>query len=537
VKTLALLLALTQQQPLVESIEVRVVNVDVVVTDKSGKPVSGLTANDFVILEDGKAQPITNFYEVRSGEGKTTTETTTAVEQKPRRFVLFVDNYSLHPDVRNDVVASLDRFVDKTLEPRDEASIVSWNRSLKILTPFTSDKAVLHDALAKVTKIGSVTSVSSPLARVQAHCAKNVDAVKSARMAVMVAYDDCILAAREETEELALSSRQLMGAINTTLNTLAGFEGRKVLVLAGAELPVKPGQEIYQWANHLFMPYMKGFDAPIEQPKDVGTVQTLAIETVGQTANAQGVTLYLIAAALPGEPNSVAYSSATSDNGADFLHRQNTASAYNTLADLTGGLSVTRTSKLDIMFDAIARDLDAYYSLGYKPNDYAGSTPRAIAVQTKDRSLTVRARKTWTAKTADEQFADRVVSNIYAPGMKSDFKVAIKAQKPQKQGNAFTVPIEVTFPAGLTLLPQENGLAGGFTFAVAVGNSLGGVSTIFKQPQSISIERAEEAGFRQTPITYTAALKVSHGENIISVGILDQIGRTAGFARMTIVAE
>jgi VWFA-related protein len=257
---LALLLPLPAraQQPLVESIEVRVVNIDVVVTDKSGKPVTGLTVDDFEVLEDGKKQKITNFFEARAGAAQTMATETTTVEARPRRFVLFIDNYTLHPDVRAEVVSSLEQFVDRHLAPRDEASIVSWNRTLEILTPFTSDKSELKAGLAKAATIGSVASVSSPLARVQARCMRAVDAMRSGRMSVQLAYHECISAARDHTEELIVTSRQLMGAINTTLHTLAGFEGRKVLVLAGAQLPVKPGLEIYQWANLLFQPYMRG---------------------------------------------------------------------------------------------------------------------------------------------------------------------------------------------------------------------------------------------------------------------------------------
>src|SRR6476620_11665513 len=61
-------LPLQTQMPVIESIEVRVVNVDVVVTDRDGKPVTGLTKEDFEILEDKRPQKITNFYEVRGGE-------------------------------------------------------------------------------------------------------------------------------------------------------------------------------------------------------------------------------------------------------------------------------------------------------------------------------------------------------------------------------------------------------------------------------------------------------------------------------------
>ena len=57
---------LASQPRIGETIEVSIVNVDVVVTDRSGKPVRGLTAADFDVKDDGKAQRITNFAEYAS---------------------------------------------------------------------------------------------------------------------------------------------------------------------------------------------------------------------------------------------------------------------------------------------------------------------------------------------------------------------------------------------------------------------------------------------------------------------------------------
>src|SRR5438105_14101360 len=52
-----------------ESIDVRVINVDVVVTDKKGNPVTGLTKDDFEIYENNLLKPISNFYEVDNSKG------------------------------------------------------------------------------------------------------------------------------------------------------------------------------------------------------------------------------------------------------------------------------------------------------------------------------------------------------------------------------------------------------------------------------------------------------------------------------------
>src|SRR5258708_7484385 len=53
-----------QQTPSPEGvirINVNLVQVDAIVTDAKGKPVTNLTADDFEVLQDGKVQTITNF--------------------------------------------------------------------------------------------------------------------------------------------------------------------------------------------------------------------------------------------------------------------------------------------------------------------------------------------------------------------------------------------------------------------------------------------------------------------------------------------
>ena len=52
----------------VQSIEVRVVELEVFVTDRDGNPVTGLTRDDFELIHDGQETVITNFYAVEGGE-------------------------------------------------------------------------------------------------------------------------------------------------------------------------------------------------------------------------------------------------------------------------------------------------------------------------------------------------------------------------------------------------------------------------------------------------------------------------------------
>jgi hypothetical protein len=61
-------LALGAQQNAEETLKVQTTDVvvDVIVTDKNGNHVPGLTANDFAVSEDGVAQKISSFSEARS---------------------------------------------------------------------------------------------------------------------------------------------------------------------------------------------------------------------------------------------------------------------------------------------------------------------------------------------------------------------------------------------------------------------------------------------------------------------------------------
>src|SRR5215470_632301 len=88
-----------QQPPLVETIEVRVANVDVVVTDRKGNPIVGLTKADFELYDENAKQPITNFYEVRRGQDMSAPagDQDVPLSVRQRRVALLVDAATLTP--------------------------------------------------------------------------------------------------------------------------------------------------------------------------------------------------------------------------------------------------------------------------------------------------------------------------------------------------------------------------------------------------------------------------------------------------------
>ena len=144
---------------------------NVVVRDKQGKPVTGLKAEDFTLLEEGKPQKISSFdFEnldmtpLIAGPGpasgpnqQSSTETSPAQTAKPaspmisrkdaedalsnkRVIVLFFDLSSMSPDETQRAVDSARNYIDKKMTAADMISVISLASSLRLDQDFTADR-------------------------------------------------------------------------------------------------------------------------------------------------------------------------------------------------------------------------------------------------------------------------------------------------------------------------------------------------------------------------------------------------------------
>jgi Ca-activated chloride channel homolog len=115
------------------SIDVDLVNVDVVVTDNSGNPIGGLTKSQFKIFDDNVEQNITNF----------------SPTDAPLTIVLlleFGDTFGYYAD---DVVQPAAGFIG-SLRPEDWAALVAYDVRPEILTDFTKNKNDLFNGLRRL---------------------------------------------------------------------------------------------------------------------------------------------------------------------------------------------------------------------------------------------------------------------------------------------------------------------------------------------------------------------------------------------------
>lgn len=526
-------------QKLTINVDVRVIGIDVVVTDKKGNAVSGLTKDDFQIFENGTEKPISNFYEI---EGKTATQAVvtpvagaTAAppppkeevsEQLRRRIILYIDNLSLSPFNRNRVFKQMKDFVKDVMRPGDEAMVATYNRSLKVRVPFTRDTLQIQqtlDAIAGETGNGVANASESKTVMGQINDAKS--------------YDEAISDARSYAESVEHDLRQGVESINGLLTTLAGVEGKKILVLTTEGFQMQPGREIFTLIDEIAKD--KGWQSS-SMLEGMSFNSGSLIESIAKTANANGITLYTIHAGGLAAGNE----GMTADNQKAVSYNVTSAAVSNSteslqmLAELTGGLSTTRTNNFVGAFKDIERDLGSYYSLGYRAGTDRVDRQRALEVRVKNKQLRVRNRQTFVEKSTFQEMSDRVIANLLYKTKANDLGVTVKVNVPIASQDLFKVPVEVRIPINnLALLQQGEAFMGGFSIYVVVGNKDGDMSDVARKTHQITIPTGEFEKAKGKYYTYTLDLMCERGLNKISVGVVDDVSNVSGFDRQQVIAQ
>ncbi len=146
-------------------INVNLVQVDAVVTDSHDHLVSNLEAKDFQILQDGKAQKITNFSYINSTTPATAPAPAAVAvkkgqpappplmvrpEQAHRLLALVVDDLALSFDGTARVRGALKKFVDSDMQPGDLVAVIRTGAGMGALQQFTTDKRLLLAAIDHV---------------------------------------------------------------------------------------------------------------------------------------------------------------------------------------------------------------------------------------------------------------------------------------------------------------------------------------------------------------------------------------------------
>jgi VWFA-related protein len=323
--------------PVIRS-ESRLVQIPVVVTDKQGKPVTGLKRDAFEIIEDKTARPVALFEEVHTGTERAqylaatpgvydNQITGTAAGKRLTIIVLDTLNTSFQDQTyaRTELIKFLSREVDAN-EP--VALLTIGRKGTRVVHDFTEDPQVLIAALRRSTGEMPAASVS-PL---DVNGPSTLPgAIRESQLLTHLEFEY-----QAQSANIGIRIDATLEALQHIAQAFAVIPGRKSLLWVTGGIPFQPDSPVT-------LDRMGGREF---QPSFGKDFQLLYRQTF-QALNEANVAVY------PVDPH-----------GVTGLHG-NSRIAMQALADMTGGRAFYESNDLSGLFQKAANDCSAYYMLGY----------------------------------------------------------------------------------------------------------------------------------------------------------------------------
>ncbi len=430
------------------------VSVDVIVRDKSGAVVRGLTAADFEVREDGRPQEVSSFsfeeitskalppvesagllagVEAKIAEDAKRAPAAAAVGAAPepapapmtsdmlagRRLITLVfDVSSMQPEDVQRAVDSARRYVDEKMTAADLIAVTTVGSTLTVLTDFTADRAKVANALATLAYTEG-TSTEAPAASTAA----TDEAAAAAEETTIVA----------DAAELDMFNNDVrLRALKTLAEALSPIEQKKAILYFSAGMQ-RSGHD-----NQVEL--RSAINAAVRANVAIYPIDTRGLQAVvpggdARQASGRGQDMF-------------------SGRGVQQQFQQ-LSSSQDTLTSLaadTGGRAFTDSNDFGEAFARAQRDMSAYYLLGYSSsNATKDGRFRRIQVRVKRDGFKVEARAgyyadrdfTHTSRTDREA---QLEEQLFAAVSATDLPVLVTGSWFRLAADRYYVPIALTVP-------------------------------------------------------------------------------------------
>jgi len=435
-----------------EQIDVRVVNVEIVVTDKQGNRVAGLGPKDFRLRVDGKEVPVEYFSEVRGGEA---VAPDAAGEAPPvpglpalapgspvgTSYLVFIDDFFAISPRRNEVLKSLKDQLT-LLGPDDRMAIVAYDgRAVEMLSSWSNSQRTLGRAYEQA--VGRPSYGFQRLAEL-----RNFET--SQRISESVGASARNAFARQlDLEELSYAEHigeQVSRVVAAAVSTLRGFAsppGRKVMLLLSGGWPYSPADYAVNNPNRPVL------------TRDVPNGDDL-LRPLTDTANRLGYTIYPVD--VPGlESNGPdAAQTAPSDGGMN-LREQEIHGSLEFVAAQTGGRALLNSMRAEALPTA-SEDTRSYYWLGFTPSWQKNDKRHKVKVEVTRPGLKVRSREDFLDLSRKSEVSMMVESAMLFGNAPGASPIPMQLGKPVKSGRReIEVPVTLAIPGDLITVVPMNG--------------------------------------------------------------------------------
>jgi VWFA-related protein len=405
-------LSWAEQQPTFPS-RVDLVTVDVVVFDRQGRPVEGLTRDDFTIREDGRAQAISAFEGVslqESAPARPRTSRISTNDERPdvagRWFFVVFDDVHITPFGTTRAREAIVQFIERALRPGDRVMIASSSGGSTWTGEMPQDR---DDLLAYVGGLQGGRRLATGADRIWDYEAMAISLGRDPQAQAQVArrhFESGLIQeaelkdaeVRENFRDVApglqavrIKARQTYAEARARLAVSLGTLERMTAALAAA----RGRKTLLFFSEGFIMDTTLGAFGTVLQAARTANVAVHFIDVrgAGGTLGQPG---------LPGGNAEVGRATQENDSIAmAFAAREEEGTR--SIATDTGGSVVTGTNLLPGLV-RIANEGRTYYLLAYSPTNTARDGKfRKIDVTVDRRDVTVRARGGYFAATSERE--------------------------------------------------------------------------------------------------------------------------------------
>lgn len=406
-------LTLSAQQDVIRTTTSEVI-VDVVVRDKKGKLVNGLSLDDFTILEDGVPQQITSIREIKGSLGSGSAGARSAGNNGPADVTRRVQLISLVFDRLGIDSRRIARNAANDLLKTDLASnvyiaVFASDLGLKVVQPFTNDREKLKLAIERVAGSSGMTnyadvntalklalnssagSEGAAAAAAGSSSGANVDGGGMAQESMNRMVADMLEFAETSVQEQ--QGRSSIFSLWGIVKEQSRLPGRKTVLFFSEGLQV-PTSVLGQFRNMI--------SSANRANVSVYAIDARGLSTAEDSAAAQAALNASLAVSQRQYRNtdSQAVSRVDAnqfDRAMDSI-RANPQVNLAELAESTGGVLIANMNDFRKPLQKITEDLGFYYEIIYRPqNNNIDGKFRTISTQLKRSDLTVQSRNGYFA--------------------------------------------------------------------------------------------------------------------------------------------
>ncbi len=534
--------ARTASQDEVLRISTDLVQTDLVVLDKKGKNVKGLSKDDFELLVDGQRQNVSFFDGVDAGSVKEAAQLATARDTSSaggmtsatagtpspasapgRSFIFFVDDYHLSVEGVQRTSDLLNNFVGK-MGDDDRALLMSPSGQIGFLQQLTDHKGALKLAISRIKyQMQSVpfSTFRRPMSLYEALAIERnqrdmieyktkeyiddmgVDRTATTRAALMARQMTAEVAIKSEARNLVAHANQvneaLLGALEYVTRGAGTLPGRKLffLISDGFLLDTRHAKSTER------------FNRIIDTAARSG-VAIYTVDSKGLTAGGIGAGQDAFADIAIGSNAGPSHQPRTDATTSSLSRDAASKDVLRTLAADTGGRAILNRNDLEGGINQVLRETESYYVLAWKPSVIEAGKPKfsSLAVTVKGRpELRVLARKGFytTALQPIPEDTKPAAKDSKAATLKPsemELRAALTAAFPRRQLglSSFTTYTNESGAAYKVItfadLSRSDGTKGEVDFYVTLLDSTG--KSVTSVGQKLTVNESKSQAFRVT---------------------------------------